>query len=169
MHQYRITKYNPIYRDNNGFFKHDEWTSVTDTNIFNKSSSITFNDYMVIENDYINVVKHIMSINGTDRLEVKLKEHRANRLNYPDCDENKIVSFLTETKWDQPIYGDDIEFLVKLCLREEVWCKLENTYMFAHFGYDYYMYVGSARELKSGEIKIIAPNLFQEDMSSPYR
>jgi len=57
----------------------------------------------------------------------------------------------------------------RLVLREILWCKLESTNGFyIHFGYDYYMYVGSPvssqRAIDYGKQN----GLYVEEMESPY-
>lgn len=63
---------------------------------------------------------------------------------------------------------NDINLLVKLILREDVWAKLESDILDIHFGYDYYMYICSEKRLEKAEKIIKEKGLFIENIKSPY-
>lgn len=60
----------------------------------------------------------------------------------------------------------DLEYVVRLALREVIWCRLLGANGFyVHFGYDYYVYLGSGRALLR---PVVVPSrLFLEDFDSP--
>ena len=62
----------------------------------------------------------------------------------------------------------DVVPITRFALRQIIWCKLLCDQMFVHFGDDYYMFIGSEKELEN-EIEAIRNNgLFVEEMKSPY-
>ena len=67
------------------------------------------------------------------------------------------------------VFRADIPMIVRAILREVAWCKLEGAAMYVHFGYDYYMYIGSKRDLTSKELcRLEKEGLFVEEFISPY-
>lgn len=63
--------------------------------------------------------------------------------------------------------GSAVDDVVRLALREVVWCRLESpSGFFVHFGYDYYMYVGTPEAI---EPPTVSPRVFVEEFPSPYR
>jgi len=61
-----------------------------------------------------------------------------------------------------------ISIIARLILREKLWCKLEAKNMFVHFGWDYYMYIGSSCACNQSIQKIKVLGLYVEKYSSPY-
>ena len=62
-----------------------------------------------------------------------------------------------------------IVFIIQAILRNKLGCKLEfdNT-MYVHFGWDYYMFISSAKACQSAIKKIEEIGLFVEPFVSPY-
>jgi hypothetical protein len=59
--------------------------------------------------------------------------------------------------------------VIRHILRESFWCKLERRPDFyIHFGYDYYMYIGSQRELSESVAFARNQGLFVEELVSPF-
>ncbi len=56
----------------------------------------------------------------------------------------------------------------RLILREDMWCKFESDNVSIHFGYDYYMYIGSNASCDSVIEQIRLNGLFVEPYRSPY-
>jgi hypothetical protein len=59
--------------------------------------------------------------------------------------------------------------VIRRLLREEFWCRLEGADGFIHIGYDYYMYLGVARQCPGAEALARQAGLFVERFQSPYR
>jgi len=58
---------------------------------------------------------------------------------------------------------------MRMCLREAIWCKLEAEGRFyIHFGWDYYMYIGSDKSSADAIQLATSDGLFVEDFISPY-
>ncbi len=164
---WRITKYNPIYRDLNGIFKHDDWTSIHDIGKFFNGKELTLYWYLYYENAYIDAVKVIMKSNKVDSFVVEGLE----KYEYTDFSDLKEINSreLYNIIQDNFIVTvDNIDIIIRLVLRDVFWCKLINDYMFVHFGYDLYMYIGSSNQLKSEMDIIKNKGLFIENMNSPY-
>jgi len=62
-----------------------------------------------------------------------------------------------------------LESICRLVLRETIWCRLETEEGFyIHFGWDYYMYVGSPVASETSVIYGSQQGLYIEAMLSPY-
>jgi hypothetical protein len=152
MFNYRITKYNPINRNSKGYYTLDEWTSFSD--IEDSKYNLTLESYLKAENAYLESIKIIAEFNKATNFVFKNVENTTN-FQVPKESENldKILEIATK------------------CLREELWCKIISPYkLFIHFGYDYYMYIGSRKELPTEIISEIEKlGLFAELIDkSPY-
>ena len=63
---------------------------------------------------------------------------------------------------------ESIKNVIRLVLREMVWCELEAKDMYVHFGYDYYIYIGITKQCSEAVIKSEKLGLFVEPYSSPH-
>jgi len=151
----RITKYNPIYRDENGFFKHNEWTSFHDIGKSFDGKLFTLVEYNKIENHYLNVIQILFKKAGI--FEMTLKD-------FESCNSNDF-----KLDRDLKYTLSEIREFSRSILREELWALFQNSNdCYLHFGYDYYMYMG----LPNLDIKEIyntgIEELFIEEVVSPY-
>lgn len=166
MYYWRISKYNPRYRENNVYQNH-EWTSIHDIgNKFN-GEEFTLNAYVDCEEQYINAVIWAMKELNI----ISLKLDGVEKYGYDrDCGlaETSAEEFYNSLKDDMVIQANDIEIIMKLMLREMIWGKLSSENLYIHFGYDYYMYIGSSKELKETQKYIESSSIFIESMKSPY-
>lgn len=126
-YNYRISKYNPVFRDTNGFFQKDEWTSIYDVGKIYENARFTIDDYIVVEKKYIHAIDKLIEITKTESLKIRKLEDNNNKCPY----KNNSRLFLKS----------DITSVIQSCLREEYWCILSGPQFTLHFGYDYYFYV----------------------------
>ncbi|MCQ6560079.1 hypothetical protein NNL21_15410 [Paenibacillus mendelii] len=60
--------------------------------------------------------------------------------------------------------------LTQLALKEELGCRIKGKSQFyVHFGYDYYMYIGSVKPCDHAIHEIRKSGLFIEEYESPYQ
>lgn len=166
MNYWRVTKYNPKYRQGNAYL-HEEWTSVSDIGNYFNDTEFTLDSYLKCEKQYINAVVLAMQRAGIEYLEIN--EMDKNRYKeYQDIPKQLAEDFYESLYNGAHVHIDDIALLMKLMLREIVWGKLSNENFFVHFGYDYYMYFGISEEASSIKEEIEDNGLFVENMKSPY-
>lgn len=135
----RVTKYNPLFRDANGNYLVEEWSSFGDVgNDFN-GINFTIEEYLQIEQKYIDSI--IVILNASDcsgvvirNIEKHSSEGLLNNLlvMYETLNEEKLIDLI------------NLPDLIKLILRENIWCELycyANYNIVIRFGYDFYMYV----------------------------
>lgn len=155
MNFWRITKYNPRFRAQDGRYLKDEWTSCSDIGRTFDGSELTPEAYTAVESAYLRSAMSFVAESMVPDLQVVSVE------NYVDSPPPVTDG--------QLIHGGLLEDVCRLNLRESMWCKLERRdSFFIHFGYEYYMYIGSQSPcIQSIRIATDA-GLFVEEMKSPY-
>ncbi|HEV2601884.1 MAG TPA: hypothetical protein VGT41_06360 [Candidatus Babeliales bacterium] len=168
MFNWRITKYNPKYRNTNGVYLKNEWTSYSDIEKQFSNEVLTFDDYIKIENRYIEATRLLMKCANITSLHL-------DSLEISDVDKEDVhLSASMVEVFDRLQEGLVVDLsmlddVVRLILREVIWGKLQTKNFYVHFGYDYYMYVGSIDRSIEAIKKIEDLGLFVEPYSSPYK
>lgn len=171
VYYWRISKYNPKFRDLQGVYKNDEWTSICDIGKRFNNSVLTFDEYIKFEDAYVYAILLAISETHLDSITIRSLEKKQ-IINCYDLPYDHVVDYVGSLvdKADVLI-GDtgDISLLIRLVLREIIWCKLEaGPNLFIHFGYDYYMYFGSKERLDTTMGLVRKRGLFAEKLQSPY-
>ena len=167
--QWRVTKYNPDFRDKNGYYTLiEEWTCPSEIGRTINGNEFTFDEYLQVEAAYINSAISFIEESSIDSLRILQLEC--------DISEEDKISPLYEKEFEKLILKEDsivnkneIRLICKMVLRNFLWCKLySKDNFFVHFGWDYYMYIGSNVNCLSA-IKFATTNgLFVEQCTSPY-
>lgn len=160
MFSWRITKYNPKNRDKDGFYlDHEEWTCFSEV-----GTKVSEEDYLRTESNYINAITTFMDELGIKKLYLNDLEI------WSDEVQNQNASpFLTKMWVGKSVSTQEIKELAKLTLRNVIWCKLSyKNKFFVHFGYDYYMYIGTNMDSQNVRQKIEDTGLYVEEFKSPY-
>jgi hypothetical protein len=135
MLEYRVTKYDPQFRDVTGAYSRREWTSYRDV-----GGSVSLDDYLTVEATYVRVAIALLIEADIGSLQVRGFENAGNKpVAYAEG------SLLARTEW---------EYAFRSVLREQFWCRFESPESFVHFGWDYYMYVGVPRHCPTGVPRI---------------
>ena len=128
MNEYRVTKYNPAFRDQSGAYTKVEWTSFTQIGQTFSGVMLTSDEYEHVEQAYVQAALSFLRESGLFTMRVAGLE---NSQTHPLDVQNDSVLPL-----------DRISEIIRRILREEFWCRLEGGQSFIHFGWDYYMYIG---------------------------
>ena len=138
---YKITKYNPKYRDEKGCYTLDEWIYFGQVGKIINDKKFTFHEYLNTENKYVESIKIILE-------ELEINELRLLNLNttspFLNSSENLLgienfnIKYLIE---DKILTLELIETIIRANLREFIECELFNIKIRIKFGFDYYMYV----------------------------
>ncbi len=169
MHCYRITKYNPEFRDHNGAYKKEDWTAISDIGMTFENKALSPTDYLSTEEAYIEAISFFMDESEASTLEVVLlSKHTPPKKNDVWYSSSLLKTYQLIS--DNNFYDKHtILNISRLALREYIWCKLKSDKMFVHFGYDYYMYIGSKKKPIHIIPQIEALGLFVEKIDeSPY-
>ena len=105
---YRISKYNPKNRID-GVYTVDEWTDYSDIGMIFDGKVFTEQEYLEMENRYINCILDIYKICAIDAVEITDLEIYDSVL----WNGNDYVTY------------DNMNKIICDCLRNKCWCKLE--------------------------------------------
>jgi hypothetical protein len=145
---YRISKYDPEYKDDDGKFLHREWTSISD--IIEGKNSDSFETYYKTESAYADTVRLIMQQQDLDTLILDGMEYlpptkqEFNDHLFKGYYKHIVPTFVAELedlKDGYKLKGEQLEMMIRLILREVLWAELLAPDLKISFGYDYYMYV----------------------------
>jgi hypothetical protein len=174
MFSYRITKYDPKFRDAKGIYHKNEWISFSDIDSIFEGVKLTADKYIQVENIYISAIHSFMNALNLEFLNVSRLEKDRYSLTqldtkYPELDSEQITKTIEAIQNGNSLAGNNLNNFCKLCLRSKAWGVLEhNSKMFVHFGRDYYMYIGVSEDLESVIEQVKATGLFVENFKSPY-
>ena len=155
MNEYRVTKYNPAFRDSSGAYTRDEWTSVGDIGRSFGGVELTRGEYERVEAAYVAAAVAFQRETAVPQFTVRALENARGRpLPFGEGDALSLAQ---------------IPDVLRSVLREEFWCRLEAAGAFVHVGWDYYMYVGVPRTCPAARRQAADLGLYVEDFASPYR
>lgn len=169
-YQWRITKYNPDFRDENGHYTRvEDWTSPYDIGKTFNGQAFTFEQYLRVESAYINTILMFIKESKVKSLRVIWLENHKSKV-------QRKWQFLYEDEFqhiqleeDMVINLEDIPTICKMILRELIYCQLlVKDQLFIHFGWDYYMYIGTNYQSTVAIDLAINNGLYVESFQSPY-
>ena len=159
MFEYRITKYDPRKRDAQGRYLDEEWTRYSQVGQVIAGRALTFEEYSRIETAYVNAAINLLAECDVDALTIRGLEN---------SDDYRPDSF--ELREGTRLSGGALSEAVRLLLREEFWCRLEDEHgSYVHVGWDYYLYAGAPCEPSASIKAARADGLFVEPFESPYK
>ena len=155
MKEFRITKYDPKYRDRNGVFTKPDWTSFSEIGDVINGHKVTKSEYMKVEKAYIDSALHFLrEANIVSLTVLGLENHR------------KAPISVTE---GQTLTLHKLQTSFRNVLREKYWCRFEQEgKAYVHFGWDYYMYIGLSVNCNKSVRFAKEHGLFVEKFTSPY-
>jgi hypothetical protein len=178
--RWRITKYNPRYRDENDNYPREraknEWSEFWQIGHRYHHKKFTLAQYLAVEQKYIDAIMGFMECLGVDALYAdsvpnKLYEFTAGtkiytskkklRLNnrlYPP----KMVEINNNLKQGMPVSKESVALLSRLLLRNKTWCIFKTRDMYIHISDFFYMYIGGKKPCKETIKKIEKSGLFVE-------
>ncbi|HEY2584432.1 MAG TPA: hypothetical protein VGI81_01560 [Tepidisphaeraceae bacterium] len=153
--EYRVTKYDPIYRNSSGAYTRDEWLSFGDIGRSFNGVELTSREYQKVEDAYVVAAIGFLREAGVPQLAVRGLENTGGvPLPFGEGDSLTV---------------EQIPDVLRRLLRAEFWCRLEAAGAFLHVGYDYYMYVGVPRQCPAARRRAEDLGLYVEEFASPYR
>jgi hypothetical protein len=158
LHYYRITKYDPALRDDDGSFPADSptsWTAFSDVGDVFGGTLLTLPTYLNAEATHLVVVASFIEEEGLASLVAQGVE-------------NANGGFRAHE--GQKVTAAEAVEAVRQMLREEGWCRLiDDDRFYIHVGWDYYVYVGTSRPCEQSIRFAEARGLFVDrDFRSPY-
>lgn len=161
MAQYRLSKYSPTLRDDNGAFLGDDWTSVSDIGRSFDGRPLTVEQYASVKDAFVSTLLSAHRWAGEPLLFAESIEARAE----PTILGGRRSAGVTAQ--GSPAGATDLAPTIRGGLREEFWCKLtsHDRRFWIHFGHDFYVYLGVDAEPNQ---LLVDGRLFLEPFRSPY-
>jgi hypothetical protein len=154
VHEYRVTKYNPAFRDYSGAYTKVEWTMFRQIGQTFSGVVLTSDEYESVEEAHIQAALSFLRESGLLSMRVAgLENHRMQPLDFQN---------------DSVLPLERIGAIIRQILREEYWCRLEGSDGFLHFGWDYDMYIGVPHLCPTARARATKLGLFVEEFASPY-
>lgn len=154
MLKFRITKYDPQYRDASGAYTHDDWTSYSDVGQAQAGEVLSLDEYQRVEGAYIDVAVRFLREAGVSEMVVRGFENSGNKSTF--IREGAVLTL------------EQAAEVIRGILREEFWCRLEAGSSYVHVGWDFYMYIGVPSECPSAQAAAKQHGLFVEAFASPF-
>jgi hypothetical protein len=165
MFGYQITKYDPKNRNHAGHYQKEDWIGIDDIGKTFCEKMLTLQKYLEVEDAYAQAVISIMHYLKLESL--KLKNFTKLKLSHVELLDKDMLSAYENSYNNEPLGETQVSIITKLLLREEIVGILECDDMFVRFDYDYYMFVGSSKELSNTlKAEIEARGLFVERVST---
>lgn len=163
----RATKYDPANRDDDGRYLADEWTSIDDIGSSFRGHTLTESEYLAVEGAYISAIRDLMIASELEVLRIVDIEERTAIQEGCLLNTHVLQQEVGKLSLGSLVVDGRIATLARLALRGVIWCKLHgDNGTYVHFGYDYYMYLGT--DLKSASMPEPPNGLFYEVVDSPY-
>lgn len=152
---FQISKYNPIYRDEQGRYQRDEWTDFSDIGKEFEDGILTFGNYEQVEQRYLSVIYSCFSLFQERNIYLTDIEY------YSQPIEEDLVPIYEKIVAGSLVFTlSDLPNLIQLILRNYIWAKIIGEEIECHFGFDFYMYLISARESEIIMDKVSQYHLF---------
>ena len=134
----RVTKYNPLFRNEQGHYLPDEWTAISDVGKAFAGQCLQFDEYLAVEARYVQAAELFFA--GSVQVGLESAEIRW----LSDTDDLLRAVYQQVENGVRTFPVSDLGALVALALRECLWFRLvnETRTKAIEFGYDYYMYLG---------------------------
>lgn len=165
---YRITKYNPSYRNSSGAYLKNEWTSISEIGDVFDDWRLTYKRYKQVEDSYVKTILIFMDFLKEKTLRITNLEKNSDVLKKNSQYSKSMCDIFAKASIGDLVSREEVEKLARLSLRQDLWCKLESEKMYVHIGDDYYMFIGSSSISDSLIEKIEKMGLFVEEFESPY-
>jgi hypothetical protein len=164
MYSWRVTKYNPSYRDAWGAYLEPDWTAVSDIGRDFGGKVLTAEEYLRIESAYVSAALSFM------------REANVETLRCCDLEQRRAFAYagipgveIEDTLQEGAVFdASSVGWICQAALREATWCRLVGEDSFIHFGYDFYMFVGCPKDCPRSVQLARDLGLFAEEMESPY-
>lgn len=124
VYEYRVSKYNPAFRDQSGAYTKLEWTFFRQIGQTFSGLLLTSDEYERVEKAYIQAALSFLRESGL--LSMRVAGLQDSRKQPPNFQNDSVLPL------------ELLDEIIRQILREEYWCRLEASDGFLHFGWDYY-------------------------------
>lgn len=146
---HEIVKYSPENYDEDGVYTKDEWTSRSDIGTVYEGKPFTLEEYLDVEQRYVNVVLSVMNASNCRYMTIQYlevdKTYIAKRIKTSEFHklDSLLLNSISLLEENKRISVEKISDVLRLALREYIYVELFNKEhgVFVKFGYDYYLNV----------------------------
>lgn len=162
---WRITKYDPLYRGDQGVYTKEDWVGLYQIGKVFNGKELDVAEYIISENKYVAAALKFIEESKFDL--VKLNNwHGINEV-HDQIPDGLMINRGFED--GQLIDKNDIDLVLRMLLRGIAYAKLEVSNVFyIHIGWDYYMYIGTNVDTPEAVEYAKSLGLFVESRDSPY-
>lgn len=156
---HEIVKYPPENYDKNGIYTRDEWTDYSCIGLEINGSILTEDEYLKVENSYIQCAKEIMLKSGCSYLTIaRIHKYR------------QSIRELVKFKYRTRVYPCDLDILLQKTLRGQIGCHMVNLKRKygVYIGDDYYMHVRSPLDWDTLNGIVSSHGLYLDPRSNKY-
>lgn len=170
MYRYRLSKYDPTFRNAGGAYLKTDWTSFSDVGRSFEGTTLTRAEYQRWEDAYVEVIGIFLADVRVETLEVTALEILEPEALSGHASEEYagLVPKGWRVELGSVVGAVEVARLARLNLREALWCKLEGADSYLHFGYDFYVYLGAPVDSPAARKRAQELGLFVESFPSPY-
>jgi len=157
MYKYRITKYNPSFRDDNGAYLKDDWISISEIGETFDAGELTLDEYKKTEDGYIKAIQLIMDYLSVPYLiitnvdipdpsdEIFQKRIKKFRQFYTD----EMLEYYSIAKNNDKVNKEKVDFHCRFMLREDIYSNVHYPRKMKVFiAYDYLMGIHTSKSLE---------------------
>jgi len=159
----RVTKYNPIYRNEKGHYPLDEWTEYFQVGQIFDGKEFTYNEYVETENKYITAIQLFLDEYNCQIVIIEELEIDRGEKRIFNEKEKVFLETFKQIKKHSIINRKEISDAASLILRGlfwGVWYNIDDPKVSIRFGYDFYMYFVAPEISQSLIEKIESTGLF---------
>lgn len=139
---FEVMKYNPKFRNSEGHFMKKEWTGFDIGKIID-GVELTYQDYKLVEDNYIHAFKYLFNYFECDRIQISEKTFYLGKKKIHRLFDQELEKFYTQLNRRWTLNIDEAQMAARLILRSAMYGRLYckgNKELGVRFGYDYYMY-----------------------------
>ena len=155
---HEIVKYSPQGYDKQGIYTFDEWTDISDIGKEFNGRFLQEEEYLRVENSYIQCAKEIVLKSGCSYLTIGYIEKSSRSKRF------------SKYRYKARIYPLEFENLLKYMLRNDIYCHLVNLRkrVGIYIGYDYYMRVRTPLDDDALNTIVSSQELYLDPRSDKY-
>ena len=135
MDWWRISKYDPAFRDENYVYQRDEWTSAADIGRTFDSETLDAEKYLATETAHVEAVRAFMVAASANALTVTSLQSPSEqdyeyleKLSVPDSQE--LARQMRQVHEGDELSGHELDGILRLLLRKVFWCRLVHQQRF---------------------------------------
>jgi hypothetical protein len=144
-----VTKYNPIYRDENGKYLREEWLGFFQIGKKIGDQVLTFEIYSETESKYIESAILFFKFHNCDKVVIKNVEKNGFG-NFQESDKDELLNYYDQIYEGMVLNPEQLNYILKLVLREFLWGEffcVDSNEIALRFGYDFYMHFNSNKDM----------------------